>query len=128
MRVLQAPTEALPELAQFLEPFHIHFARSEGPAALERYLTGLLTEHPNKNCDTIAQVVPGTSEQSLHGLLTAMDWGGDDLTRQRVEHLLTLPTEGDGVLLFDDTGFAKQGKSSVGVGWQYSGTLGKTGN
>ena len=30
MRVLQAPTETLPELAQFLEPFHVHFARSEG--------------------------------------------------------------------------------------------------
>ena len=49
MRVLQAPTETLPELAQFLEPFHVHFAHSEGPSALERYLTGLLTEQPNKN-------------------------------------------------------------------------------
>jgi hypothetical protein len=33
MRVLQAPTEPLPELARFLEPFRVHFARSEGPAA-----------------------------------------------------------------------------------------------
>ena len=127
-RIPHAPAEPLPELAEFLAPFRPRFARSEGPHALERYLTGLLTEHPNKNCDTIAQVVPGTSEQSLQGLLTAMAWDEDDLNRQRVERMLELPSEGDGVLIFDDTGFAKQGKCSVGVARQYSGTLGKVGN
>src|SRR5436190_445418 len=93
-----------------------------------RYLTGMFTQHPNKNCDTIAAVVPGTSEQSLQGLLTAMSWDEDDLNQQRVQALLALPTEGDAALIFDDTGFAKQGKSSVGVARQYSGTLGKVGN
>src|SRR5215469_10108905 len=127
-RIPLAAVEPLPDLAAFLAPFHLHVARSEGRHALERYLTGLLTEHPNKNCDTIAQVVPGTSEQRLQGLLTAMAWDEDDLNRQRVERLLALPTEGDGVLIVDDTGFAKQGKSSVGVARQYSGTLGKVGN
>jgi SRSO17 transposase len=115
-------------LGDFLRPFHVHFQRSEATHALERYLTGMLTEHPNKNCDTIAQVVPDTSEQSLQGLLTAMRWDEDDLNKQRVQDLLTLPTEGDAALIFDDTGFAKQGKSSAGVARQYSGTLGKRGN
>jgi SRSO17 transposase len=118
----------MPSLAEFLAPFRVQFRRSEGPGALERYLTGLLTEHPNKNCGTIAQVVPGTSEQSLQGLLTAMAWDEDDLNRQRVGRMISLPTEGDGVLILDDTGFAKQGRCSVGVARQYSGTLGKTGN
>ena len=127
-RIPYAPSTPLPELAEFLAPFRIHFKRSEGPQALERYLTGLLTEYPNKNCDTLAHVVPGTTEQRLQGLLTAMAWDEEDLNRQRVERLLTLPTEGDGVLIFDDTGFAKQGQCSVGVARRYSGTLGKTGN
>jgi SRSO17 transposase len=127
-RVPLAPGEPLPALDAFLRPFHVHFARSEATHALERYLTGMFTEHPNKNCDTIAQVVPDTSEQSLHNLLTGMLWDEDDLNRQRVQSLLALPTEGDAALLFDDTGFAKQGKSSVGVARQYSGTLGKVGN
>ena len=127
-RIPYASSTPVPELAEFVEPFRVHFHRSEGPQTLERYLTGLLTELPNKNCDTIAQVVPGTSEQRLQGLLTTIDWDEDDLNRQRVERLLTLPTEGDGVLIFDDTGFAKQGRCSVGVAWQYSGTLGKTAN
>jgi SRSO17 transposase len=118
----------MPALDAFLRPFHVHFARSEATHALERYLTGMFTQHPNKNCDTIAAVVPGTSEQSLQGLLTAMSWDEDHLNQQRVQDLLALPTEGDAALLFDDTGFAKQGKSSVGVARQYSGTLGKVGN
>jgi hypothetical protein len=29
--------------------------------------------------------------------------------------MLTLPTKGDAVLIFDDTGFLKQGQSSVGA-------------
>jgi SRSO17 transposase len=127
-RIPQAPAEPLPDLAEFLQPFQVHFTRSEGRHALERYLTGLLTELPNKNCDTIAQVVPGTSEQQLQGLLTTTAWDEEDLNRQRVRRLLELPSEGDGVLIFDDTGFAKQGRHSVGVARQYSGTLGKVGN
>jgi SRSO17 transposase len=127
-RIPQAPAAALPELADFLRPYDVHFTRSEGRHALERYLTGLFTEHPNKNCDTIAQVVPDTSEQSLQGLLTNMVWDEDDLNRQRVEQMMTLPAEADAVLVFDDTGFAKQGNCSVGVQRQYSGTLGKKGN
>jgi SRSO17 transposase len=122
------PSTPLPELAEFLEPFRVHFRRSEGRQSLERYLCGLLTEHPNKNCDTLAQIVPGTSEQRLQGLMTGIDWDEEDLNRQRVETMTRLPSEGDGVLIFDDTGFAKQGRCSVGVARQYSGTLGKTGN
>ena len=118
----------MPELAEFLNPFHAHFARSEGRHALDRYLTGLLTELPNKNCDTIAASIPGTSEQQLQGLLSTTAWDEEDLNRQRVQRMLQLPGEGDGVLIFDDTGFAKQGRCSVGVARQYSGTLGKVGN
>jgi SRSO17 transposase len=123
-----APAAPLPELEQFLRPFHVHFGRSQGRHSLERYLTGLLTEHNNKNCDTLAQVVPGTTQQRLHNLLTGIDWDEDDLNDQRIRTLRQLPTEGDAVLVFDDTGFAKQGQCSAGVQRQYSGTLGKTGN
>jgi hypothetical protein len=62
----------LPELHEFLGASQVRFRRSEGRAALERYTTGLLTELPNKNCDTIAPGVPGTSKQRLQEFLTNM--------------------------------------------------------
>jgi SRSO17 transposase len=64
----------------------------------------------------------------LQEFLTNMQWDEEDLNRQRVAKMRAEATRGDGVLLFDDTGFAKQGKASVGVERQYSGTLGKVGN
>jgi SRSO17 transposase len=106
----------------------VRFRRPEGRAALERYTTGLLTELPNKNCETIAQAVPGTSEQRLQEFLTNMPWDEEDLNRQRVQKMIAEASLGDGVLVLDDTGFPKQGKASVGVERQYSGTLGKVGN
>jgi SRSO17 transposase len=125
---VHASPSTLPELNDFLSTFNIKFRRSEGKAALERYLTGLLTELPNKNCDTIATAVPGTSEQRLQEFLTKMQWDEDDLNRQRVQKMITDATVGNGVLIFDDTGFEKKGKASVGVARQYCGTLGKVGN
>jgi len=127
-RMPQVPSEPIPELAEFMAPFRVHFRRVESQAAIDRYVAGLLTDHPNKNCDTLAAVIPGTNEQQLQGLLTNMVWDEEDLNHQRLEVMQALQTEGDGVLIFDDTGFLKQGKHSVGVARQYSGTLGKVAN
>ena len=125
---IHASPASLPELDEFLATFQVRFRRPEGKAALERYLTGLLTELPNKNCDTMAEAVPGTNEQRLQEFLTNMQWDEQDLNCQRVAKMIAEATVGNGVLLFDDTGLAKQGKASVGVARQYSGTLGKVGN
>jgi SRSO17 transposase len=127
MDVHASPAE-LPELHEFLAAFQVRFRRPEGAKALERYTTGLLTELPNKNCDTLAQAVPGTSAQRLQEFLTNMQWDEEDLNRQRVQKMNAEATLGDGVLVLDETGFAKQGGASVGVTRQYSGTLGKVGN
>jgi SRSO17 transposase len=127
MDVHASPAQ-LPELQAFLSTFQVRFRRPEGRAALERYTTGLLTELPHKNCDTMAQAVPGTSAQRLQEFLTNMQWDEEDLNRQRVQKMVAEATTGDGVLVVDDTGFPKRGPTSVGVERQYSGTLGKVGN
>jgi len=125
---IHASPAKLPELDEFVTTFQVRFRRPEGEAALERYLTGLLTDVAHTNCDTLAAAVPGTSEQRLQEFLTNMQWDEEDLNRQRVHKMIAEATSGRGGLIFDDTGFAKQGKHSVGVARQYSGPLGKVGN
>jgi len=127
-RLPQAPRAPLPELAEFLAPLRVHFTQGPSAETLRQYLTGLLREHPNKNCDTVAEVVPETTEQQFHHLLTDMVWDETALNHQRIARMQTLPSEGDGVLIFDDTGFEKQGRHSVGVAPQYTGTAGKLTN
>jgi SRSO17 transposase len=118
----------LPELAEFLAPMRVQFTQGPSAETLRQYLTGLLTEHPNKNCDTLATVVPETNEQQLQHLLTEMVWDEGALNRQRITQMQQLPSEGDGVLIVDDTGFEKKGRYSVGVAPQYTGTVGKITN
>ncbi len=94
---------------------------------MERYLTGLLTDLPRKNCDTIAAAVAGTSTERLQHLLTDATWDPQALDQQRVQALVA-QSPPQGLLVLDDTGLPKQGRGSVGVARQYSGTLGKVAN
>jgi SRSO17 transposase len=127
-RVPKASPEPLPELATFLEPFAPLFHRHTSRDSMERYLTGLLTDLPHKTCETIADVIAGTSLERLQHLLTDAAWDPLELDEARVKRLLELHPVTDGILIFDDTGLPKKGNASVGVAPQYSGTLGKIGN
>ena len=67
-RLPQAPRAPLPELAEFLAPLRVHFTQGPSAETLRQYLTGLLSEHPNKNCDTLAEVVPGDQRATVQPL------------------------------------------------------------
>jgi SRSO17 transposase len=125
--VPKASPDVLPELAIYLTPFAPLFRRSTSRASVERYLTGLLTDLERKNCDTIAAAVAGTSTECLQYLLTDAAWEPQALDQQRVTALVA-QSPPHGLLLLDDTGLPKQGRGSVGVARQYSGTLGKVAN
>ena len=85
--VPKASPETLPELATYLAPFAPLFRRSTSRESVERYLTGLLTDLPRKNCDTIAAAVAGTSTERLQHLLTDATWDPQALDQQRVQGL-----------------------------------------
>src|SRR2546427_6067091 len=119
--VPKASPETLPELVPYLEPFAPLFRRSTSRESVKRYLTGLLTDLPRKNCDAIAAAVAGTTTERLQHLLTDADWDARALDEARVRRLVGVSPP-NGVLVLDDTGLPKQGKASVGVARQSSGT------
>src|SRR5438046_1458151 len=110
--VPKASPETLPELATYLAPFAPLFRRSTSRESVERYLTGLLTDLPRKNCDTIAAAVAGTSTERLQHLLSDAAWEPQALDQQRVTALIA-QSPSQGILVLDDTGLPKQGRSSV---------------
>src|SRR5215831_10019897 len=86
--VPKASPATLPELATYLTPFAPLFRRSTSRESVGRYLTGLLTDLPRKNCDTIAAAVAGTSTERLQHLLTDATWDPQALDKQRVQILV----------------------------------------
>jgi hypothetical protein len=84
-RVPKASPEPLPELATFLEPFAPLFRRHTSRDSMERYLTGLLTDLLHKTCDTIADVIAGTTIERLQYLLTEAAWNPLELDEARVK-------------------------------------------
>ena len=115
--------------AAFHQEFASLFGRTEAPSRSEQYLRGLLVQQADRrNAENLAESIEGATPRSLQRFLTESPWDDGpviDRLRQYVGRRLNQP---DGVWVLDDTGFGKQGKKSVGVARQYSGTLGKVGN
>jgi SRSO17 transposase len=128
MAIIKAGGEPLAELAAFLKPFGELVARSESRQALERYATGLLADLPRKTASSMGRALPGISGQRLQSFLTRAAWDSREMDRPRIGQMLQAAPVGNGVLVVDDTGFAKKGRHSVGVARQYSGTLGRVDN
>ena len=91
------------------------------------YLRGLLLEGRRKSCQPIAERLPDGDEQCLQQFLNQSPWEWEPVREAIAKRMTAALGEGGGWIV-DDTGFPKQGKHSVGVARQYSGTLGKRGN
>jgi hypothetical protein len=68
--VPKASPTPLPEVEASLQPFCGVFRRRLSRQSYERYITGLLTDLPRKNGDTMAAALAGTTTERLHYLLT----------------------------------------------------------
>ena len=104
------------------------FSRVEPRKRAFAYVRGLLAPLERRNGWTLAEQAGDASPDGMQTLLCSPAWDSDavrDDVRDLVVERIGAP---DGVLIADDTGFAKKGRASAGVQRQYSGTLGRTDN
>lgn len=78
-----------------------------------KYLhVGLISEIKRKSLPAIAKVVGLENHQALHHFLTESPWKAKDLRKQRLELILQVLQSRPIILIIDETGDPKKGKST----------------
>ena len=104
--------------------------------AFASYTLGLLSELERKSVEPIAALtcpdparVDATHQSLLH-FLSKSDWDDHAVRRFAAQYAMDATSAQAPITawIIDDTGFLKQGKHSVGVKRQYTGTAGKIAN
>jgi SRSO17 transposase len=116
------------ELWEFQSAFHDCFARSEPRAHFFDYMVGQLSKLERKSIEPMALHVEGGTIRGLQRFISDVHWDEEQMRWNYHQLVAEELGEPDGVLMFDETGFVKKGKDSVGVARQYCGTLGKVEN
>jgi len=120
--------EFMNELKGFHEQFADCFQRSESREHFLKYMTGQFSPLERKSIEPIALAVKDGNVRALQRFVSDAPWDEDNMIakyRSFVNDDLGSP---EGALIFDESGFAKKGQDSIGVGRQYCGTIGKVEN
>ena len=120
------------QCAEQLEAFHERlsalFSDKRQRPWYRRWIHGLLLDGVRKNAAELARAVPGAEVQAMQQFLSDSTWSREPLIGELQAMVQETLGEPEGILVCDDTGFAKKGTESVGVARMYSGTLGKVDN
>ena len=122
-------------LCDYATLFAADFPQSKPARWAGVYLQGLLLDGERKSIEPLSHRVTlpedltsADPEQALQQFVNQSPWDEHKvLTRYRA-HLAHTFASPDGIFLFDDVSFPKQGTHSVGVQRQYCGALGKKAN
>jgi SRSO17 transposase len=113
------------ELWAFQSAFHDCFPRSEPRAHFFDYMVGQCSQLDRKSIEPMAHHVEGGTVRGLQRCISDVHWDEEQMLWNYHQLVAEAMGEPDGVLMFDETGFVKKGKDSVGVARQYCGSLGK---
>jgi SRSO17 transposase len=114
-------------LEQFLTDLLDPLGRRERRHWGSVYVRGLLLDGERKSIEPMMARLPEGNVQAMQQLIGQSPWAWAPVW-QRLAQRMTAEVAPEPVWVIDDTGFPKQGRHSVGVERQYSGTLGKTAN
>jgi len=119
--------EALRDLTEFTRRYQRLFGRPELGRHAQSYLRGLLSRADRKSVEPIA-LEEGSKIRTLQHFIGQARWRDERVIQEHQRHVSETLGRPDGVLIFDGSGFPKQGKHSVGVARQWCGNLGKEDN
>ena len=105
-----------------------HFRRSNAHQHACAYLRGLLSGAERKNGWQLAEETGYRQPRSIQRVLDRSAWDADAVRDDLRDFVVAALGDPAGVLVVDETGFLKQGRKSVGVKRQYSGTAGRIEN
>ncbi|WP_245508943.1 IS701 family transposase [Bradyrhizobium nanningense] len=104
------------------------FTQERVAASAGQFLDGLLGNEPRKTGWMRAEAAGDPGPWRQQAILGRGQWDADALRDIVREYALETLGDEDAVLVIDETGFLKQGKTSCGVARQYTGSAGKITN
>jgi SRSO17 transposase len=123
--VVDVAGRVLGELDAVLAPW---FARAGTRLAAQQYVRGLASLVERKNSWQLAEHAGHRTPDRLQRLLSSAAWDEPGVRDDVRDWAVRALADQEAVLVADDTGFLKKGRSSAGVQRQYSGTAGRIEN
>ena len=116
-----------PKLKTFLKRFDGCFPRKDTRAHLPTYISGQLSDIPEKSVEPIA-INAGVAPRTLQEFLSQHHWD-HDLLRDQVQHIVRDEHAGPrSIGIIDETSDVKKGEKTPGVQRQWCGSVGKKEN
>jgi len=113
---------------ELLDCIRDSYTTQKGWNTARKYIQGLMSGAERKNGWQLSEQLGEHTPYMLQQFLYRGSWNADRVRDHLRGYVCEHLGEQDGVLVVDETGFLKQGKHSVGVKRQYSGTAGRVEN
>ena len=128
---MSAPRDARPTIRfvdEYCQLFEGLFPEVRSFEAFKFLHLGMISEIKRKSLPAIAKAVGLDNQQNLHHFLSESPWSVQQLRQKRLELILKVLNGRTVILLIDETGDCKKGKSTDYVKRQYIGNVGKKEN